>query len=82
MRLNTYLSDGGIHEILSVDSIEEAREVLRQRLDCEELGEVTNGEIIEFFDPKREANLWAQGYDTDDLGGLIGRLETKWHYAP
>lgn len=82
MRLSTYLSDGGIHEILSVDSVEEAREALRQKFECEELTEVERGETIEFFDPKREANLWAQDYETDDLGGLIGRLETKWHYAP
>lgn len=82
MRLNTYLSDGGIHEILSVDSVEEAREVLRQRFECEELTEVEDGEIIKFFDPKREANLWAQDYNTDDLGGLMGKLETKWRYAP
>ena len=82
MRLSTYLSDGMVLEILSVDSVEAAREVLKQKFDCDELNQRENGEIIEFFDPKREVNIWAQGDDTEELGRLIGRLETKWHYVP
>ncbi len=82
MRLTTYLSDGMAYEILSMDSVEAARDVLKEKFSCDELNERQRGEVIEFFDPNREVNAWAQGDDTDELGGLIGRLETKWHYMP
>ena len=76
MRLTTYLSDGMAHEILSVDSVEAARDALKGKFSCNALNERERGEVIEFFDPNREVNVWAQGDDTDELGGLIGRLET------
>lgn len=71
-----------VAEILSVASVEAAHQILRETLGCAELNLRENGETVEFFDPKREINLWAQGDDSDELGGLVARLETKWHYIP
>jgi len=75
--LNTFYSDGGVYERKTFHTVEEAELFLETAHGYKNLVKKEEEGTIQFFDPNSEPNPWAQSYDTDELGCLVGKLKTK-----